>query len=297
MSFEKQIKKIPQRDWGEISNNFIVHLQEFPNDIGKPPESTVDDLLRNIQSELSVIKGTVVQVKLEVPFIQFTMLRESIYLAHKACALAHSISLDLSSGRATYPAITAYNANLFLTKALFLALGIWFPTVPIDNKFMIVDCMYKNRRDFETNAFFVGFKQLGHKEVWMLLQRVFRVMRGMPFDKEMSSFLTGLDLESFSKNRNQISYLNTTWTYDDLHSQMVNNNWKKPFSVDIYANIYPDDLESHFDYHLMLILFRSYLKLLNELESKSASIHNEFVNIKNKLISYNGLMQVSTWLP
>lgn len=115
MSFENLLKNIPHREWGAISNEFSIYLQEFTNDIGKPPEFTVDDLLTNIQSQLTVT-GTIKQIKLEVPSIQLTMLRESIYLAHKACALAHSVSLDLANGCATYPEVSAYNANMFLSK-------------------------------------------------------------------------------------------------------------------------------------------------------------------------------------
>lgn len=175
-------------------------------------------------------------------------------------------------------------------------MGIWFPTVPINNKFWVVDCMSKQKRHFQTTAFLAGSKRLGHAEVWMLVQRIFNTISEMPFDKEMKSFITGLDLESFSKNRNLISYLNCAWFYNDLHSQLPENDWQKAFSTDIYAYIHPDDLDSHFNHHLMLILFRSYLKVLSQFKSKCTSIDAELTNLKTKLLSYAGLLHSDTWL-
>lgn len=293
MAFEHTIKKISHRDWEDIFNEFSVYLQDYP-DLGMPPESSVDDLLFNIQSQLTVT-GTNKEVKIEVPSIQLTMLRESIYLAHKACAIAHNISHDLAHGRATYPEVSAYNASMYLSKALCLSMGIWLPTVPINNKLWVVDCMSKPKRTFQTSAHLVPGQQLGHREVWMLLQRIFNTIKKMPFDAEIKSFITGLNLESFSKNRNTIFYSNCAWLYNDLHLAFSESDWQKPFSTSIYANIHPDDLDSHFNYHLMLILFRSYLKVLDQFKVGCESIKAEFTSLKDKLLSYTGMPHLDTW--
>lgn len=296
MSFEKLIKKLSHREWPELRRGWRAAHEEY-DDIGKPPPVSVQQLLE-YKSSLLIVSGTSKEVTIDLPELRSTAIRESIYLAHKAGALFRSLDRDIGAKDSTYPELTAYTGSLFLAKAICMLFGIWISSKQVNSSQWIVDCFsFDGRGGPSIKAIKLGGKQVGHEEIWSLLQRIFRTIAQSPVDAELIPFITSLEPRDFARLRNRVQYDNCVWLYDDLHANaLFDMSWIKPFNKDVYINTSPDDVEAHFGVVVFLMLFRAFKRVLSDLGGGLSCLDAEIDVLTANMLSGEQSVYPETWV-
>lgn len=269
MTLQLAMNKIPKMDWNilykEWQSSFIVY-----HNIGQPPYTSLLELVE-LNKGLFVNSNTKV-VSINITDCKFIMLREAIYLAHKAGALLRSCSRDIENGDQTYAEISAYTSSFFLARSITILLGCFMATSKFDKNYWIVDGR-KNRGRSSVRMISVGKNAPGHNGAWNLLKELVVNTINNPFDKEFNNFIGGMPTEDFSKTRNTIQYNNCAWIYNDLHYFEEDNiDWIEPFSKTVYVNADPDDPNGHFSVILSLMLFRNFDLMLKSISSNNNNI-------------------------
>lgn len=269
MTLQVAMEKLPKMDWNVLYKEWQSSFVSY-NNIGDSPYTSLIDLL-DLNENLFINSNTKV-VSINLTDCKSTMLREAIYLAHKAGALLRSYSRDIESNDQTYAEISAYTASFFLARSITILLGCFMATSKFGKSFWLVDGR-NNKGKSSVRMISIGSSSPGHKGTWSLFKHLVVNTTNNPFDKEFNSFVGGMPSEDFAKIRNSIQYTNCSWIYDDLHYfDEDSKDWIEPFSVETYTNADPNDSNGHFSVVLSLMLFRNFDLMLKSICSDNNNI-------------------------
>lgn len=229
---EKSLKKINHRNGLFFNDFWRVHLEKKPQIINK----AIDLFLLN--EDLFKLNSTEKVKLINVDYIGHSFANEVFRLSFKALVAGRSLLRDINSGQHTHANITAYNGCLNWAKAILLLSGIWITPKKIQNKYWIIDFYPTNEKKISSdfNIIDIGNNQIGHVEVWLILQRIFRTSKNSLWENDFKSFILELDANDIAFHRNLLQYHNDYWLYaKDLEDDLMEDN-----IVNIFENFHPD---------------------------------------------------------
>lgn len=293
MKLEAGINRTVNVEWTSIRDLLRQSFSDY-TDVGACPSMSLSDLMVSYKNSFENSNTDIITTNL--PGCRNLMIRESIYLAHKAGALLRSYSQDVDNDNQTYAEISAYTASFFLARSISIILGCYMPTEDINSIYWLLDNR-ESKNSATTKLIKVGKGRPGHTHVWDLLKVLIARTRSTPFDREFITFITGLPTPDFSKVRHVLQYNNCAWIYEDLHLfQATDKEWIVPFNSNVYTNADPDDDSGHFSVVLSLMLLRNYDLILKDLSQGISTLEKErkFI-LENVEYSHNVLLTQS-WL-
>lgn len=296
MTYGRSLKRIRAREWPAIRAEWH-HIANDYEEIGEPPPLGVLDILEQNGSILPTT-GTEKEGKFDIVGVRETVLREGIFLLHKAAALLRSASRDIDARQYTHAEVTAYTASVFAAKAVCTLLGVWFSPKKVANENWFIDCFSREkRRQFYVNAIRAQSQRIGHREVWSLLQRLITVTSDLPLDAPMLELIQKSEVDRFAKHRNRIQYFNLAWAFDDLHGdQSTAPDWITPFRNDLYADIDPDGEDSHFTMFFLLMMLRSGFLLFSDVSTATPGFRHELDLLRRNTAACESSIYVQIWL-
>lgn len=229
---EKSLKKINHRNGLFFNDFWRIHLEKKPQIINK----AIDLFLLN--EDLFKLNSTEKVKLINVDYIGHSFANEVFRLSFKALVAGRSLLRDLNSGQHTHANITAYNGCLNWAKAILLLSGIWITPKKIQNKYWIIDFYPTNEKKISSdfNIIDIGNNQIGHIEVWLILQRIFRTSKHSLWENDFKSFILELDANNIAFHRNLLQYHNDYWLYaKDLEDDLMEDN-----IVNIFENFHPE---------------------------------------------------------
>lgn len=297
MSLPKAIKKkLDTRDWRDLQQHWIAKAV-IDEGIGDKPDSSICEAVELMSLRYSAPIPIGMDDLIDVEGVHTLFLRESIFLAHKSCAIARSISRDLNARHGTYADVSGYNASFFIARALLLILGFHPLSTRICKSTVLTDIFHNGVDGKNTKLFFIpNANSFGHADIWELLKIAFNITHNLPIDPEFMSFLADLNPTDFASSRNQVQYHNCAWTYDDLHNdETIELDWIQPFQKNIYYRYSAASQEEHFPIILYFIMMRKYIFLLRDIARGTQILQSETSKIITNL-SINNPLDVDSWL-
>lgn len=300
-NFDRMLKNVGRTDWSAICDVLKKGFMPYPEgEVGTAPDPDVYSICESASTEFSLIGTSAFSVINGGNLFRTSLVRESIYLAHKAGALFRSMDRDLCDGDISYPEVTAYNASFFLAKSICSLRGLWFTHNQINNKYWLIDAysdITRKNPTGEIRAYEVGGRQIGHQETWGLLQRVFVNPKHLPVDQGLITTLRQYKPNQISKYRNHIQYRNSTWPHRDLHlDEKTPLDWIKPFDESIYSNVSIEEEGEHFYIFLYLWLIRAYCAMLNNSIGKLSPVGSELDLIKENITKSTNILEAEKWI-
>lgn len=283
------LNNIENISWEQLKDSWLLSIDTY-DEIGKPPETTVNDLISNIEDQI-YDDNFIVSVE-----IRKLALRESIYLIHKSCSVLSSLEADLKRGKQTYAEVSGYMSSFFSAKAILILLGLYASELKINKKgWSLYLFSHDSNGDSKIKIKKRKSSQVTHVQIWEAFKDIFSKVSNLPIDHAVHSFLSGLNAEDFSENRNYIQYGNCSWTHADLHNnEILDINWISDFNQNLYLTYTSDDANS-FSIILSLISIRLYKSLLSPLAESSASLMSELNLIRNNVSSLK-MLKGDSWL-
>ena len=219
--FERKAARISEKDWATVRSLWSRYL---------PGQYELEGLFQ-WESQLSVIilpELAEVREDGEHRFLPklhpaSTVFMEALWFLHKAVRVSCTAGRQVEDGLATWSISTAYQGAMFSLRALLGFVGIGY--FDYSGAGYLVDVApgpRKGRRrgarkevESPTEVQLMSVPMMGHKEWWLLFQRLQRVWRGFEwldgFEEELASCAVG----SFAKQRNDLHY-RLTWYFADL---------------------------------------------------------------------------------
>ena len=197
------------------------HIPEIEQ-VGKEPQDTLD---RNIdlqdEARVAPSKG---EHRFHVSVNPApTLFREAVFVLCKAVRVSCESASQAIDGLPTWAISTAHHSSLFALRAFLALCGVSY--VFLDPGPFLVDVIPHHQRGNRKKRIrnvadnreiqLVRMPQLGHREWWMLYQRVVRISKGFPWPLQIDRSIGFCDPSVFSIHRNRIHY-QLRWFYDDL---------------------------------------------------------------------------------
>lgn len=293
MKFDSFVQNIASTEWSSLKTELRQTFEDY-SDIGSCPPMSLYDLMITNKSSFENSNTNIVTTSLNG--YRYLMVRESVYLAHKAGALLRSYSLDIGNDDQTYAEISAYTASLYLARSITIILGYYMPTSKIGDYFWIMNGR-ETKKPSKVKMIKVGKRRPGHKEVWDVFKNIIAKTTNIPFDREFVTFITDLATPDISRIRNMLQYNNCAWVHEDLHIfESVDKDWIEPFSLNIYKFIDPADDSSHFPVILSLMLFRNFNFLLKDLGVGFNALQGERNLLIDNMQYVDDVLMTDTWL-
>lgn len=212
------------RQWDVIKTSWIafIPLIEPP---GKPPPTTLSSILEAIFPDGATEKGTITELlveRAEIPEIAF---REAIYWLHKAVHVLGASEKHIEGGLPTWSLSAGYQCGFFSARSILAFHGI---AVGEHEKTSFVFDLCRDTRTVsgERLADIGAFREdlavrsmgylFGHKEIWLLFQRLVRTVKKTPWPEDYISFYKALDSVDLSRQRHSLLYDLEFWVMDDL---------------------------------------------------------------------------------
>lgn len=208
----------------------------------------------------------------EVSAMREMILRESIFLLHKALHVLGVAEKNVDSGMRTWSLCDGYQAALFSAKALLGLCGV--SVAEVDSRSLIIDIFADI--DVRGNSIpSISFVKavLDHKSIWQMLQRIFRVTKCALWPSDAVAKLQIGDVKRFARQRNEIHYSNSAWPLADLQQFLTEG----AFGEIRFWDSSDEDLVERSDISLVLgyYLVRMALAMLGDLEDLSAKLTPE----------------------
>ena len=219
--FDQSVKLLSQKDWGVLRTFWYRHIPEISR-VGQEPQDTIE---RNIDFQKEAVvapRGGDHRFHVSVNPAP-TVFREAVFVLCKAVRVSCESASQAADGLPTWAISTAHHSSIFALRAFLAFCGITY--VVSERGTFLVDVIphhqrgnrKKKIRDVGSNREIqlIRTSQMGHKEWWMLYQRMLRISKGFPWSLPVSRTLSLCDPRVFSMHRNQIHY-RLRWFYDDL---------------------------------------------------------------------------------
>ena len=151
------------------------------------------------------------------------LFREGVFVLCKAVRVSCESASQVVDGLPTWAISTAHHSSLFALRAFLALCGIAY-VVSEGGTFLVDVIPYQQKgnrtkriRDVADNKEIqlIRTPQMGHREWWILYQRILRTSKGFPWCFPVDQALALCDTSIFSMHRNQIHY-RLRWFYDDL---------------------------------------------------------------------------------
>ncbi|NAW34034.1 hypothetical protein [Halomonas alimentaria] len=289
---KKVIRRIPQQSWHQLRQDWRLSFVDY-DEIGKPPSTSIQDLLEI--NESSFQHAGISGVGFSMLNSKEIMLREAIYLTHKASALLRSYSRDIENDDQTYAEVSAYTSSFFLARSITMLLGCYMSSSTVSSRYWLLDGR-SNKGATSVILLPLNFKP-GHIHTWDLFKNLVVKTTNTPFDPEFNAFVGGMPARDFAKTRNHLQYNNCAWMYDDLHIEDCDSReWIAPFSKTVYSNADPDDQNGHFGVVLSLMLFRAVNLLISDISENISSLTLERDILQHNARYCDRSVMVSSWL-
>jgi|GEM_PF-4644712 len=280
---EKSLKNLNHRNGLFFNDFWRVHLQNKPQLVNK----TVD--LLSSRDEEFKLNSTEKVKQLNIDYIGHSFLQEIFKLSFKSLVSGRSFLRDIKNGQHTHANISAYNGCLNWAKAILLMCGVWITPKKIQNKFWLIDFYPSNEKKISSDfkIIDIGTNQIGHIEVWLILQRLFRTSKNSLWENEFKSFILELDANDIAFHRNLIQYHNDYWLHlEDLEEDNMENdifNIIHDFNPEIYYTL---DIRENSPKNSMIIFYlllaRNFYIMFNKLNpSFTHGCDCEIENLKN----------------
>lgn len=215
---------IKGRPWEQIAGFWLEALPSI-DPPGGPPDTSIRELLELLGIKNEVMSGDAHE---NVQGLREALLREAIFLLHKASHVLSCAEVMHIQGRRTWALSDGYHAALFAARAILGLLGIGatdfggpsvvFNVWPIAEK----EKMARNSQRASTpplTTLFMPYRtRLDHSHVWSLFSRALRVIVLPAWAAPIVKKIKALDDSRLSHQRNRLHYSNHTWIGDDLHS-------------------------------------------------------------------------------
>lgn len=293
MSLKGSIRaEVPNISWLSLKQEWTLSFVDY-SDIGCSP---CDSLLDMLTANKSRFENNVSPATLSMVDFKAIMIREAIFLVHKAGSLLRSCYRDINDHDQTYAEITAYTASFFLARAITILLGCFLLSKKVNGKHWLINAR-NNRGKSSVNIMNITQNNVGHIDVWLLFKSLVDKTNDNPFDGEFNSFIGGISPNDFAKTRNIVQYNNCAWIYDDLHYFTEDSKlWIKPFSRQHYVNADPDDPSGHFSVVLSLMLFRAFDLMLEDISHNIPTLLKERQIILENMQYCDDSLKSNSWI-
>lgn len=293
MRLTTAFNNIPNADWLSLRKEWQLSFVDY-EDVGTPPITSTLDLLKYNKANFTYSTKNVVALRLND--CKTVMLREAIFLAHKACAMLRSYSRDIEDNDQTCAEIPAYTSAFFFARSITILLGCFMPTKPFGKNYWMIEA--RDREGVSSiNLMLLGKQSPGHVYVWELLKKLIANTENTPFDSEFPSFISQIKTKYFSEKRNLIQYHNCSWIYEDLHYfENVSKDWIEPFSQSVYVNTDALGEGEHFPVIMSMMLFRAFDLLLKDIGSNIETLLLERNMLLDNADYCNETMKTKSWL-
>ena len=220
-TIERRAKLLSGKDWQALRSFWLRHIP----DIDRPAQEPTDTLAQSVdlERESSVAPKTGdhrFQVSVNPASLLF---RESVFVLCKAVRVSCESGSQVVAGLPTWSVSTAYHSSLFALRAFLGFCGIGY--IILDNGHFLVDVepsqpKGKRQRKIrqvtdDTEIQLIRVPQIGHREWWLLYQRILRSSKGFNWSFPIDRQSLLCDESIFSKHRNELHY-RLRWFYDDL---------------------------------------------------------------------------------
>lgn len=283
---EKSLKNLKHRNGLFFNDFWNIQLEK------KPPivNNAIDLILSN--DELFKLNSTEKVKLINIDYMGHSFINDIFRLSFKALVSGRSLLRDIKNGQHTHANISAYNGCMNWAKAILLMCGIWITPKKVQNKFWIIDFYPSNEKKISShfNIIDIGNNQIGHIEIWLILQRIFRTSKNSLWESDFKSFILELDANDIAFHRNLLQYHNDYWLYDlDLEDDAMEDDLIsiiQCFKSEIYFTLdIKDDSPKNSMIIFYLLLARNFHIMLNKLKP---SLINSYSNaISNLLEGFN----------
>ena len=219
--FDQSVKLLSQKDWNVLRTFWYRHIPEIGH-MGQEPQDTIERNIDILREAPVAPRGEDHRFHVSVNPAP-TVFREAVFVLCKAVRVSCESASQAVDGLPTWAISTAHHSSLFALRAYLALCGITY--VVTERGTFLVDVIphhpkgnrKKRIRDVGSNREIqlVRTSQMGHREWWMLYQRVLRISKGFPQSLPISRTIGLCDPSVFSMHRNQIHY-RLRWFYDDL---------------------------------------------------------------------------------
>ncbi|MEG0619389.1 MAG: hypothetical protein RR557_08830 [Bacilli bacterium] len=283
---EKSLKNLKHRNGLFFNDFWNIQLEKKPPIVNK----AIDLILSN--DELFKLNSTEKVKLINIDYMGHSFINDIFRLSFKALVSGRSLLRDIKNGQHTHANISAYNGCMNWAKAILLMCGIWITPKKVQNKFWIIDFYPSNEKKISShfNIIDIGNNQIGHIEIWLILQRIFRTSKNSLWESDFKSFILELDANDIAFHRNLLQYHNDYWLYDlDLEDDAMEGDLIsiiQCFKSEIYFTLdIKDDSPKNSMIIFYLLLARNFHIMLNKLKP---SLINSYSNaISNLLEGFN----------
>lgn len=236
MKFDRQLKSfIGKRSWEEL----LIRWVEFIPDIDPPGSQPDVSLSTLMQTNYAPFTKEVFEKEsgahyLETKGVRKIVLREGIFLLHKACHLLRNAELDISHGVITWSLSEAYQSAYYGAQAILSFLGVAY--TDINGKSMLIDLWPaqirlagqkpKPNRQQELSQF-VKTVFIEQRHLWNLFQRILFISEVSVWPEKILSVFRNLDTKKYPKQRNIIHYSKHRWLNEDLYKSVKDQAFGK----------------------------------------------------------------------
>lgn len=297
MSIQKFLSGfVRTNSWENISRKWqLGFIEDQPYIPGQQPSDSMQNILETNATHISILDKKNTSTQITVSNSLDIMIKESIYLLHKAGSILRSYNGDIERHDQTYAEISAYTASFFLARGINLLLGCFLSTTNISRKYIISNI--RGTQDISELALSLLPNKPGHYHVWFLFKELIVNTTDLPFDREIFSFIHQIDAKEFPEIRNQIQYNNCEWIYDDLHlTDHASKEWIIPFDKKIYLYCNSQDPSCHFSTIVSLILFRAMYLLIKDLCEKIPCLEDEKKLVESNMEFCNSTLLTNSWI-
>ena len=289
-TFQRLIKRqIYECRWSDIAVRWLNFIPSI-DPPGSPPDASLSDVI-GLTTLAASISDFAVPVKAEVPGLREYVLREAIYLLHKASHVAGCAEIQARQGYKTWSLANAYQSSFFGAKAILFFCGI--ALTDYENRAILIDIFPKeeDRQKRQKRKLkllddpAIQLTRLNmkfeHRHVWFIFQKLLDLFQMNVWQDTYIQALRKLEVKEFAKQRNELQYKNCAWIFDDLHECVV----------DLSFGSHPKDmeqslayaLESDFSLSLSIAILRMGILLLESISESTNTLKTEIQIVKNVL--------------
>lgn len=305
MKFERKIKRLAHRDWGDIRVKWLGYLPDF-DPPGSPPEEPLSNFMALGEIAQQIPENG--EYRDEIPGLREAIFREGVFLLHKAAHVIGACQIHLEKGMPSWALSGGYHGAFFAAKAIVGLLGVSFPE--IENKTILIDvwpdlpklsARRRGRGEKPPNEMnFIKLPKLQHYHIWQILQRLLRTMNTTLWEDHLISSLDNIPHKEFARQRNMLHYNNCSWIFHDLHAYLLDESFKQKL-ISVTENMLKPQREGFSVVLGFVLLLFGYL-LFKDVASSAPILQDEFGILEEWLSLDCNIMykefssQIEAWL-
>ena len=272
-------KRITARDWEQVSNawNEIAPT----GDLGHP-ESSLGESLSVLIGSPQI--GTIWELNEHEDEIRVLLLREGMFLVHKAAYVLGASLSHADVGMVSWAPSSGYHSAFFGMRGLLGLAGI--SVIDWGGNHYLMDVWTQGKRNAPLSFEHLPKTPDMHRNLWVLFQRVMRVLR-VPetiWPMPICAFLTELSESDFARQRNALHYELHSWPLDDLHQVVV----LPRFGVCNFRDNHMETTGVDFSVVLGEVVLRCALGMVENLAERIPAVRNEVSRIDRWLSEQHG---------